>query len=237
MLPMERSAWWIESDTASIESDPVSATLIVRLGLAMNALDNQGQLVPAITLLHERSPVRMRTVFTALLTYAAITREGLNILTGTGGKRGEFERVLALARKGDVSPATVKKVRRLCAGTHRASALLTTTRNQLAFHWDPDVLRASVEEFATNESVIWVESDGELLIQRFAIEVVANVLFPHVPGITAEAAQGRVTRALRDIDDGGTTLSLLFHAAIKGHLHEIGAVHRTHKAAEGEHAE
>jgi hypothetical protein len=55
---------------------------------------------------------------------AAFIREGLNILTGTGGVKGESKAVLGLAKQAEVPDELLKTVRQLMAGTHPASAVL-----------------------------------------------------------------------------------------------------------------
>ena len=76
MMPMDGSKTWFESGPEPILNDPALATLIVRVGMASNALITQfnharGRL--------GRGAARTRNVLHMLVTSAAITNEAIDL--------------------------------------------------------------------------------------------------------------------------------------------------------------
>ena len=176
MKPLPESKYWIEAPSASVTDEPDSAVLVLRLALAVNALrSEQGH-----TLLigdDPKSAAGKRDRVLSFVIAAAFIREALNILTGTGEVKGESKAVLALAKETEVPDSLVSTVSQLMAGTHPAPRLLVRIRNQLTFHWDPEVVRESLTGFEKDEPLIWSEGETTTVggsIYRLAADVLAN---------------------------------------------------------------
>ena len=177
---MKGSSLWISSDVSALESDPETATLAIRLQLALNSL-----------IVHKRtgdrlsgepeSAVRMREAVLSFLTTASYTKEALNVLTGVQGIPAESKKVSELATKAGVPPALTRTIGQLCGGTHPASPVLNQLRNKLGFHWDPRPLQASLIEFVANGTLVWAEGasfERGKTVHRLAIEVLSNAILP-----------------------------------------------------------
>jgi hypothetical protein len=237
MEPLDGSVWWLSSEANVITRDSQTATLVIRLELALNALEALPRGAVHDARYKDQSPVeRMRGVFLALLTYGGFVREAVNILTGTGGKNpspmqlGQLERVTELARMDGVSPELDKTIRQICGGSHPACSVLTTLRNKVGFHWDPELLHASVLDFARNGTIVWAEAPEqppESLVHRLAIDVAANALFPDSKTeLSAEERerhmQQRITTSLNAVDEAAQAIIRFFSHAVKGYFSNIG---------------
>ena len=176
MKPLPESHFWVEAPCASVTDDPATAVLALRLALAVNALRSQQR----YTMVIGDEPATVAAKRDRVLSFviaAAFTAEALNILTGTGQVPGRSKVVAALAKKAEVPAALLATISQLMARTHAASPLLVRIRNQLTFHWDPEVLRESLTGFQKDEPLIWSEREAPTKgasIYRLAADVLAN---------------------------------------------------------------
>jgi hypothetical protein len=96
---------------------------------------------------------RNRDINAAFVTSCAITFEAIRL--ASGGMPALRPLALLIGAK----PSLLEEMGQLCAGKHPASAHLNRARNQLGFHWDRALIEPAVRDFATNRSIVWLESD------------------------------------------------------------------------------
>jgi hypothetical protein len=230
MEPLPESKYWVHSDTRAIDSDPDTATLVLRLELAINSLVVQMH-SGVRTTEGAQTAIEMRALMHSFLATASYTKEAINILNGVRGVPGEFQRVATLAKIVDVPDVLSRKISRLCDGTHPASPILSKLRNKLVFHWEPDALRESLLNFVPNERVIWAESPGgtlEQLVHRLGIEVLSRAILPEDPAPPTDPDE----RALRDeqrftsavvlVVDAARAIVAYFECAVVGYFKQVG---------------
>jgi hypothetical protein len=124
MEPLRKSSWWVRTSQAAVTDDPDTAVLLLRLGLAVNALRAQHRWTASLV---RASTAAEKTDFLfSFVTAASYTREALNILTGTGPTAGEAGRVRQFAEAAGVDPALVAKIGQLMGGGHAACASMRT---------------------------------------------------------------------------------------------------------------
>ena len=214
LLPMDQSVKWIESDANAILSDVDLATLIIRLGMASNALD--AQLSVHQRARHQPPVVRLRDTALSLVTEAALTFEAIKVLSSG------MARLRPLASQAGASEELLKRVGRLCAGQHAASAFLERARNQLGFHWDAEAVRLAVLMFGRTEKLVWIEFDGNgEAVHRLAVEVMIHAMFPELAtnAIVDEATVAPLLdTALRDMQDASTLVTEFTVKATLGFL-------------------
>jgi len=227
MDPLPKSSWWVRAPLATVNADPEQAVLVVRLGLAVNALRAQHRWTASLA--RASTAVEQSDFLLSFVTAASITREALNILTGTGPTPGEARRVRELATAAGVAPALSAKLGQLMGGGHRASTVLTRVRNQLGFHWDPTLLGTAIVD-AANDPVVWEEgrtrSVGES-VYRLASDTLANAILPGMSTLSDEEARLRFADALRDVVDAMDTVAEYFSLAIAGYLMDRNPVLET----------
>jgi hypothetical protein len=97
MAPLPGSQYWLESGPGVVHDNLDEAVLVVRLGLALNALRAQQRFTVSNSSA-EPGAAKMRDGVWAFLTAAAYTGEAINILTGTGGVPGAYGEIVRLAK-------------------------------------------------------------------------------------------------------------------------------------------
>ena len=209
--PIDGSSSWIESGPDPILDDPDLATLIVRIGMATNALT--AQFNAGRDAGKRQGVTKMRDLLSSLITSAALTNEAIELA------REGLPKLRPLARRVRAKEDLLERVGKLCAGKHPASPLLRRARNNIGFHWDPDVIGRSVREYGKNRKLVWVESEPSFkqTTHRLAFEVLGHVMFPE--GATKEA----VSTAMSEISGAMDLIIELFAASTYGYLSSIGA--------------
>src|SRR5688572_25044075 len=76
--PMEGTVRWVESGPDAIRKDPELATLIIRVGMASNALMTQHH-VARTAKQRETTAARVRDTLCSLVTAAALTTEAIRL--------------------------------------------------------------------------------------------------------------------------------------------------------------
>jgi hypothetical protein len=178
ILPMDDSTSWYETGPEAILADVDLATVIVRVQMASNALVAQFFAAPnAAARVGATHAAASRDIMAAIVISAAITNEALKLASET------MPTLRPLAQRMGASPELLEAVGKLCHGQHPASGLLRRARKKLGFHWDADIVRKSVEEYAANKTLVWLEvgSDGDP-VQRMGLEVLTHALFPNTGG-------------------------------------------------------
>jgi hypothetical protein len=216
--PMKGSVRWFESGPQPIRDEYERSVLMVRVGLAINALSVQR--AAAVAGSAPGSACRMRNVLCALVTSSALLHETLRLIGGG------MPTLRQLASTGGGSPSLLQRIGQLCAGTHPASALLGRARNQVGFHWDEEPIGEAMRQFGNNKRLVWVESDAEgEPVYRLAADVLALALFPEVDATTADPVPSpALDQAMKDLGDAIALIVEFLGKASLGHLKAIGAV-------------
>ena len=152
LLPLDGSSAWFQSDPDLLTGDPAVAGLMVRIGMAVNALSVH------LEVGHRASKqvagaVRYRDNIVSLVMAASLAFEAKRLASQNQPiLRPLLDRAGRLA---ELQP----RMGQLLAGTHPASAVLERARNHLGFHWDynDDLIGDVIGSFSTNEKIVWVE--------------------------------------------------------------------------------
>jgi hypothetical protein len=193
------------------------------MSLACNAMRAHIELIERYGRSRATQPGRTNVLVHSLIAYGSILREALNILTGTNRQPGEMSRVLNLAARTDVPAALVKRVKRICGGSDPASRILTMMRNQLGYHWDPEVLKASLQGFVVNRTLVWAEArefPPKTVVHRLALETSTNAMFPST-GRTDAEMRPTISTAMDAVQEAGNAISSLMTHAIRAYYDEI----------------
>jgi hypothetical protein len=223
--PFPETASWFDFSPSALLADPDTATLLVRVGLASNALNAQLQIVAASK--HASGALRASLVLSSLVTGAAVTFEALDVA------RSGMARLRRFAHDAGMAPELTKRVGQLCAGKHAASKTLELARNKLGFHWDERVIKAGVMAFARNQNLVWVEFGAEDAppVHRLAFDVLSWALLPEADTSDIEAGKRAVAQALDEVSSAMHLMIHFFAAATAGYLSTSGARHRTRTLA------
>ena len=226
MQPNPDSEAWLETDSAVVTADQDAAPLMVRLGLAINALRAQQRW--SVSLLSGSGVVNANDFAQSLVIALSYPCEALNILTGTNRHPGNSREVRALAQRQDVPPALLAKMGQLMGAGHAASPLFARARNRLGFHWDPELLRPELAGVA-NDPVIWLEGRATVegaMVYTFAADVLLNALLPGVGSQSPEDASERIRQASAAITDAMDCITTYFGSAMAGYLSVRGVRQR-----------
>jgi hypothetical protein len=221
MEPLDGTALWIESGPDVVSKDRAMAGLMVRIGMAVNALTVQIDLAFSARK-QKGDAVRQRDNMVSLVMAAALTFEALELARKNQGKlRPLLQRV---GGKDDL----LWRTGRLLGGKHPASGVLERARNSLAFHFDykDKFIGPIVSEFAKNERIVWVEEvQGQKsnTVHRLSVDVLAHALLPDVGAQPNRVKQRQVSdAALKDVLDAMNTVAEYFTAAVVAYLREQG---------------
>jgi len=210
--PLPGCVTWFESGPEVIAQNRGLATLIVRLGMASNALSSQQK--AGIDAAEGSRAERYRGLIASMVTSAAITNEAIHLASKN------LRTLRALAALADIREELLESIGQLCAGKHRASLTLKRARNQLAFHWDSDLVASTLLSFERNEKLVWVEfaKDGQP-VHRLATDVLVHALLPNLSNVREEATTKRlVEEAMGDIGNAMAQISEFFAGCVYGYF-------------------
>ena len=225
LLPFRTSTTWFETGPEPILDDLNLAVLIVRIGLASNALS--AQLHAARDAGKRRAgAARMRDILCSFITTAAFTNEAIDLA------RAEMPALRGLAQRGGADLALLARVGKLCAGKHPAAEVLRRARNKIGFHWDKHILEPAVADYSTNKKIVWLEmgANGQT-VHRLAVEVLAHVLFPSASDQTEQTKkQTAVVNSMAEVHQAMRLIVELFTASLFGYLALCETARRTRSA-------
>lgn len=227
MKPSRSAAVWFESAPESIQDDLQLATLVVRIGMASNALN--AQMRAAVAARRRPAAMRTRDILSSLVTSAALTYEATRLAKkGMPSLRTLARRAPSSDEKRAEVELLLQEVGRLCGGKHPAFAILERARNGLAFHWDSALIELSVREYGKNQTVVWLESDVRSNpVHRLAVDVLAHALVPAAWNQSEKATAKRtINDALAQVDEAMRLIVHLFTACIYGYLKTCNAVRK-----------
>lgn len=173
--PFPDSKVVLTTPSSVITDDPAAALLMVRLGLAANALVSQHRF--AVSLTDSDGAAAARDRIGALIVAASLTQEAVIVI------KEQYSYVTELAKASGLSAEKLEQFGHLAGGKHEVSALLTKVRNQIGFHWDASVIGEALDQFVPHPEVVWVEgreaTTGET-IYRLSADVVMEAIFPEL---------------------------------------------------------
>jgi hypothetical protein len=218
--PFEASKYWLTAPGQSLLADQQKTTLVVRLGLAWNAMMAQHRF--AVSTMEASGILAARDSFAAFTVAAALTEETRLLIAQN------YKEVMALASKGEASPELIQKFGQINSGKHPVSAALNLVRNELTFHWDEAPVMKSVREMAEHERVVWLESDALTAgktVYRLSSDVLVNAVFPESaetktlpPGERNLAGEARARDGMLSLLDAMVATLALIEHAIGAHL-------------------
>jgi hypothetical protein len=224
MEPLAGSARWFESGPEPIVNNLNLAVLIVRIGMASNALS--AQLHAGADASRRRGAARMRDSLLSFVTTAAFTNEAIRLA------REQMSTLGPLAARAGAERDLLDAVSKLCAGKHPSAQVLKHARNKVGFHWDQDLITRSVREYGRNQKVVWVESDAQFHpVHRLAAEVLGHALFPEA---VSQSEQGKRHEGFRDamsqVREAMRVIIKFFTACVYGYMELCDATRRTRVA-------
>ena len=224
MKPSRDTTRWFESGPDPILNDFEAAVMIIRIGMASNALSAQFYAGRA-ALHHKGTAGRTRNIIASLVTAAAVTFESIRLA------QEYMPAIRRLASSAGAPPELLKRAGKLCAGKHPASPVLDRARNELGFHWDKKVIARSVQEYGRNQALVWVEvATDDHPVHRLATDVLTHALFPEASTATERAtAHQAYFTSMHQIDEAMQLIIELFTAALYGYLREHGATRRVRR--------
>jgi hypothetical protein len=171
MEPTHGSVVWFESGPELLIKEPDLAVLMVRVGMARNALSSQFSAGTDAT--SREGAAKIRDLMTSFVTAVAYTNEAVDV--ASGGLR----MLRPLMLRANVDQQIVERVGQLCAGKHPANRILKRARKNLGFHWDSKVIRRSVVHYRRNQRLVWAESSGREgeAVYRLSVDVLGHALF------------------------------------------------------------
>jgi len=221
MVPLDGTPQWFQSEPDILSRDPAMAGLMVRIGMAVNALTVHLDLGHAAGQ-RKADAVRQRDNLVSLVMTASLAFEALRLA------RENQSKLRPLLQRAGGNDALLFHFGKLLAGKHPASALLERARNSLGFHWDykDRFIGPIVKGFERNKKIIWVEevpAPEANTVHRLASEVLAHALLPEASAHSDSTLQRKSTNAaIQQVIDALNILAEYFTAAVVAYLHENG---------------
>lgn len=214
--------WKVEAPKVSLTDDIDTATLVLRLGIAVNAIRASQRFYLAV----ENAPglAGERDQFWAFLIALGFLREA--IVTVLVPK---FPMVKELAKAGGAQDELIKKAGELLSGKLPLTKTLDRMRNKLIFHWDEEPIRDFITSY-TNEVVVWGNGIGPTqgeMIHSVAVEAVTKFLLPDEPDAPqpepSERTIERLNSLISDVLSAMRSIEQFFEFAIIGYMKRTGA--------------
>jgi Protein of unknown function (DUF2934) len=212
--------WKVEATKASLTDDVETATLVLRLGIAVNAIRAAQRFY--YTAKDATGPGGERDRVWAFLIAVGFLVEAIGLL------RPKFPQVGLLAQAGGASDDLIQNTSALLSGRLPVNRVLDRMRNSLIFHWDEDPIREFVRRY-TKDKVLWAEGIGDTqgeMIYGVAADSLTNSILPDEPNGEPESPERSLERLkdlMVDVVAATKSLTTFFDCAIRGHLLQTGA--------------
>jgi hypothetical protein len=205
--------WKLVAPRDSLTSDPQSASLVLRMGAAINSLRAAQHWYMALSDAPGVDGQRNRTM--AFLTTVAFLKESIDGLV-----RPYYQEITSLAINGGADESEILALGNLTSTKPQSlySRMLMDTRNQLVFHWSEDPFRKWAESFTAGE-VEWACGVGPKegrVVHSSASTVVLEFMLPG-------ASHDEIKRRIGEVADASGILATLFQKAAVGYLDTHGA--------------
>lgn len=210
-----QQAWRLSAPKESLTSDADDAVLMLRLGIAVNAMRSAQRFYDVCKDLP--GPAGERDRLWAFLVALGFLHEAIqNVL------RADYPTIAEYARAAGASDELAKEAASLLSGKNELGRILTRMRNTLIFHWD----RAPIQRFAQAfdpDEVAWADGVGVTsgeAVYRAAADAVADSIFPDEPGsrTTSEETGDRIRELMREVLRATRHVFSFFDLAIAGFL-------------------
>ena len=197
--------------------DPERSTLLLRLGIAVNATRSAHRFFVAVK--DSPGPAGERDRFWAFLVALGFLHEAiLTLLTP------KFPQIRDLARAGGADEKLLKEAGELLSGKHPLRRSLTRMRNQLIFHWDEKLIRQFIQGY-DKDTVAWADGTADMqgeMIYRVAADALSNSVLFHEPGTPQPEPSDRGMEPFQDLlGEVLPAMNLvfrLFDFAMMGHI-------------------
>jgi hypothetical protein len=219
MKPADTSVAWYESPPDPLDDDLGIGVLIVRLGLASNALN--ASIRAARDASSHSTTIKTADVINGMVLSASLTHEAIDLA------RSEMRLLRELSRRGGATDDVRKRIGKLCGGKHPASAFVARVRNGLGFHWVKEQIEPAVQSVRRNQSLIWIETDAKSpSVHSLAHLVLITALFPENDTLDAEQANKAMKATLDHLGDAIELVTLFFARSVLGYLRAYGVSER-----------
>jgi hypothetical protein len=226
--PIDDSDRWFVTGPEPIWNDEKTAVLMVRVGMAQNALVAEMDAASLAIASVRTGARRMRLSLTRMVSSAALVFEAARLA------KENMSELRRLASSGHRQPRSglFDEIGQLCAGKHPASQVITRARKKVGFHWDANQVGASVVEYRRNAQLVWLETRGDdLPLHRLSADVLAHVLFPETDTPDPDASQKAASVAMDQLGQAINLIVEFFTAATYGYLKLSGARREERKKA------
>lgn len=221
-LRTRRQMWKIQAPQASLTADIDAATLVLRLGIAVNAVRAAQRFFCAVE--DATGPAGERDRLWAFLIALGFLFEAMKSVL-----EPSFPQIKALAMAGGAQDWLIDEVDALLSGDLPLSKTLRRMRNKLIFHWDKDPIRDFVKRYS-KDFVVWAHGAGDTqgeMLYRVAADALTNSVLPDEPGAPQPESEERSIEPLQtlisDVLAATERVLKLFDFAIAGHLLRTGA--------------
>jgi hypothetical protein len=207
------NTWRIVAPQTSLTDNVDDATLVLRMGIASNAIRSAQRFYWFVR--DASGPAGERDRLWAFLIAIGFVHEAVQAIL-----RPNFARIRILAAAGEADEQSLETAEHLVSGSLPLNGILRRLRNKLIFHWDDDVIREYVRGYAQGD-VAWArgvgDSQGESVFSA-AANALTNCVLPDELGATEYRNEERVRELVSDATPVMGTVLTVFDGAILGHI-------------------
>lgn len=200
--------WFFTAGPDSVKKDPALATLMLRLGAAVNAIRAAQRWILACK--DASGVVGQQDLLWGFLVGAAYLKEAIDSLL-----RPHYQEIVRLAREDGTPEDAIKSLGNLMSKKPRDlySRLLMNARNRLVFHWEEETFRHWAEHH-NNSTVVWARGTGEKdggIVFLASSHALLDSLIP-------DASEAEIHSRAGEVAEASGLLVGVFQRAIHGYL-------------------
>lgn len=211
-MPSDKKPWRIIGDRASISENLDDAALVLRLGIAANAIAATQRFYWFVR--DAPGPAGARDRIWAFLVALGFIHEAIRVV------RPNFPRIRELAALGGAEQKAIDGMGQLLSGRLPLNRTLDRMRNKLIFHWDDELIREYASQFS-KEEVVWAQGVGDTRGESMfaaAADALTNSVLPDEVGAGEERNQERVRELVQEAKPAMELVIDVLQRAIMGHL-------------------
>jgi hypothetical protein len=198
----------------SLRSEPAVATLMLRLGAAVNAIRASQRM----TLIARKTPglLGLRDLTWTFLAAAAQLKEAIDSLLKTN-----LSVIVSNAREGGASEEDLSRLNQILDDGPESlyARVLREARDRITYHWDKKAFVTWQEAQSASSSVVWILGEGQREGDVLHIAAAAALTEAIIPNATYEEVNLRVG----EVSHWCGILTMIFQFAIAGYLYRYGA--------------